>query len=99
MYPEGWGKLAALIVFIVEEVALRQHGLMQNAGNQYAAGHLAVEDNVLSGLHATQTGADTTARSARCGTVREAVATRFQLGEVAIGLSFTPGFQGICADA
>jgi hypothetical protein len=44
------------VVFVVDALSFGQHALMQDAGNQNAAGRLAVKDNVSVVLHSSKSG-------------------------------------------
>ena len=54
------------VVFVVDALSSRQHSLMQNAGNQNAAGRLAVKDKVSTVLHSSKFGTNIVTHQAHC---------------------------------
>jgi hypothetical protein len=75
-----------------------QYALMQDTGNQNAAGLLPVKHNMLALLHATQPRANFIAQAAQRRIVGNKLATIFKLADIAVGLGFTPGAKAIKAE-
>ncbi len=85
--------------FVVNDVSFGQHSPMQDAGNQNASGILAVKHDVPANLHTTQAGANVIASPTQRRIVRQHLAARLQLADVADGLVLTPGAKSISANA
>jgi hypothetical protein len=85
--------------FVVNDVSFGRHSPMQDAGNQNASGVLAVKHDVPANLHTTQAAANVIASPTRRRIVRQHLAARLQIADVADGLVLTPGAKRICANA
>ena len=90
--------LVWLVVFVVDSLLFGQHALMQDTGNQNAAGFLPVKHNMLALLHAPQPRASFITRATERGIIGKELATIFKLADIAVGLDFAPGAKGIKAD-
>jgi hypothetical protein len=91
----GWG-VSTLVV--VDCVSLRQHPLMQDAGNENASRLTPEKHDVPALFHTAQAGANVIASSTRRRVVGQPLATRFQVVDVTQCLVFAPRTQGIGAD-
>lgn len=80
-------------------VALWQHAVVQDAGDEDTFGGLAVEDDVTAMLVTAQTGTNFIAGAAQEGSGRELETAGLQFGEITVGLGFTPCTDGVGADA
>jgi hypothetical protein len=76
-----------------------QHSLMRDTGDPYALGHPSKKDDMLALLLPVKAGADIFAGTPWHGIVGQFLATGFQLVEVTNRLVFTPGAEGISANA
>jgi hypothetical protein len=71
---------------------------MQDSGNQNASGVLTVKHDVPTDLHATQPRTNIIASPTQCGIVRQHLAARLQITDVADSLALTPGAKSISTD-
>jgi hypothetical protein len=67
---------------------------MQNAGNQNAAGRLAVKDNVSTVLHSPKSGMNILTHPAQGWVIGEHLAARLKIIDVTDGLFLPPGGEG-----
>lgn len=84
---------------LVDGVSSGQHALMQNTGNQNAAGLITIKHHVPAMLHATQAGTNIVTGSAQCGVIGKHLTTRLKIFNVARSLILAPGAKSIGAYA
>jgi hypothetical protein len=82
------------VVFVVGALSFGQHALMQDAGNQNAAGRLTVKDNVSAVLHSPKSGTNIIAHPTQRGVNGKHLAARFQIVDVTSGLALPPKREG-----
>src|SRR5208337_3627016 len=90
--------LVLRVVFVLDGLVFGQHPLMQNTGNQNAAGFLPVKHHMLALRHAPQARSNFITRATERGIVGKELATIFKLPNVTVGLGLAPGAKGIKAD-
>jgi len=87
------------VVLVIDCMPVRQHGLMQDTGNQNAAGHLAIKNDMFAALESPQPRSNLVAVPPQCRIISQHLATNFHLFEVQNRLSFAPFAKGVIADA
>ncbi len=87
------------IAFILDGVPLRQHALVQDAGNDNASGLLPVKDDMPPTFHAAQAGTNIIIGSAQSGSIGEHLTPRLKIVEVVDRPICAPGAQAISTDA
>lgn len=93
----GCYRSAWLGFVVVDDLFLGQHALMQDTGNQNAAGFFAVEHHMPALLPAPQSGPHFSTGTAECRIVGQLLAAFFQFTDVVVGLRFAPDTKGINA--
>jgi hypothetical protein len=86
-------------VVIIDGVSFRKHALVQDARYQNAVGGLSAKHGMLGALHPAEAGPNLATRPPERRIIGEHLATSLKIIKVTDGLVFTPGTEGMCADA
>ena len=85
-------------MLVGDSLSFGQYALVQDAGNQNAAGVLAVKHNVSAALHPAEAGTNIVTRSPQLGIIGEHLTTGLKIINATHGLFFAPGAAAFSKD-